>query len=89
MAAFQKGNKLGGRTHGSKNKVTQELREMILSALDKAGGVEYLLAQAKENSSAFLTLIGKVLPTTVSGPNDGAIQHRVVVELVKPQSTDA
>lgn len=40
---------------------------MILNALDKSGGENYLVKQADENPTAFLTLIGKVLPTTLTG----------------------
>jgi len=54
-----------GRPAGSLNKVTGELKEMILNALDGAGGVEYLQRQADENPNAFLSLVGKVLPLTV------------------------
>jgi hypothetical protein len=34
--------------------------------LEGAGGVEYLMKQAGENPTAFLTLLGKVLPLQVS-----------------------
>jgi hypothetical protein len=51
-----------GRPKGSQNKATKELKEMILQALDGAGGVDYLQRQASENPTAFLSLIGKVLP---------------------------
>lgn len=51
-----------GRPKGAPNKTTKALKEMILGALDDAGGQEYLLKQAKENPSAFMALIGKVLP---------------------------
>ena len=45
---------------------------MILTALDEAGGVDYLKRLAIENSSAFASLLGKVLPTTLQGPeSDG------------------
>ena len=40
---------------------------MILAALDKAGGTQYLVDQSKDNPTAFMTLIGKVLPTTLAG----------------------
>jgi hypothetical protein len=56
-----------GRPKGSTNKATKALKDMILSALDQAGGEAYLLAQAKKNPQAFMTLIGKVLPTTIQG----------------------
>ena len=63
MAGRPKGTpKTGGRKKGTTNKVTGTVREMILSALTKAGGETYLVKQAKDNPTAFLTLIGKVLP---------------------------
>jgi len=55
-----------GRKPGVPNKVTRELKEMILAALDNAGGEKYLAQQAIENPTAFMTLVGKVLPLTVN-----------------------
>ena len=65
------GRKTGGRTKGTPNKTTAALKDMILTALDKAGGVKYLQRQADESPTAFLGLVGKVLPMTVSGDKDG------------------
>lgn len=63
--------KTGGRVKGTPNKLTGALKDMILSALDTAGGVNYLVAQAHDNPSAFMTLVGKVLPLQVGGDPDG------------------
>ena len=57
-----KGKKTGGRTQGTPNRVTRELKDMVVAALDKAGGVDYLAAQAEKTPSAFLALLGRVLP---------------------------
>ena len=48
---------------------TKALKDMILGALDDAGGVKYLTERAKDprTASAFLTLVGKVLPLQVAG----------------------
>jgi hypothetical protein len=54
-----------GRPRGSKNKISLPLKQMILTALDEAGGVDYLKRLAIENSSAFASLLGRVLPTTL------------------------
>lgn len=54
-----------GRAKGTPNKATKELKEMILGALDQAGGQEYLAMQAIENPGAFLALVGKVLPKNI------------------------
>jgi hypothetical protein len=51
-----------GRKHGELNKLTREVRNLILGALDKAGGEKYLVRQAHENPVAFLALRGKCLP---------------------------
>lgn len=67
------GKKTGGRKKGSVNKINAALKDMILSALDESGGVDYLKTQAAENPAAFLTLVGKVLPMTVQGPDGSAI----------------
>ena len=56
-----------GRVKGTPNKVTGDLRAMILAALDDAGGQKYLAQQAEANPGAFMTLVGKVLPTTLAG----------------------
>jgi hypothetical protein len=61
---------------------------MILQALDNAGGVDYLERKANDprTASAFLTLVGKVLPMTVQGPGaDGAIVFKAIERrIVKP-----
>lgn len=62
-----------GRKRGVPNKVTGELKEMILTALGEAGGVEYLVRQAEKSPTAFLALVGKVLPLQVTGENGAPI----------------
>ena len=61
----------GGRPKGVPNKLSGELKGMILQALSEAGGVEYLTRQAVETPTAFLSLVGRVLPLQVT---DGAGQ---------------
>jgi hypothetical protein len=68
-----------GRAKGTTNKTTATLKEMILGALDKAGGQEYLYQQAMNNPGAFCTLIGKVLPTQVTGDDGGAVKHAITI----------
>ena len=70
-----------GRKKGVPNKVTADIKAMVLGALDRAGGEEYMLEQARSNPNAFLTLVGKVLPTQITGPNDGPVQISVAETL--------
>jgi hypothetical protein len=65
-----KGIKTGGRKKGTPNKLNAALKDMILTALDESGGVDYLKAQAQNNPTAFLTLVGKVLPMTLQGAGE-------------------
>lgn len=60
-----------GRPKGSLNKPNHDIRQMIVGALDLAGGVHYLARQAEANPVAFMGLIGKVMPLQVTG-RDGA-----------------
>jgi len=57
----------GGSRKGKPNKITAELKDMILKALDQAGGVKYLAKQAEDSPAAFMSLLGKVLPLQVTG----------------------
>jgi hypothetical protein len=72
-----KGFKTGGRQKGTPNKITALLKDEILMAADNAhpeGRVGYLTQQAVDNPSAFLTLLGKVLPVQhAGGEDDGSI----------------
>lgn len=67
--SFIKGQKRPNQGKRGPNKENKALREMILQALadQKGGGVAYLKEQAQENPTAFLSLLGKVLPTTLAG----------------------
>lgn len=74
-----------GRKKGVPNRITRELKDMILGALDEAGGQAYLVQQAERNPGPFLTLVGKVLPMTIQGPGEGG-SHQVTITVtgVKP-----
>lgn len=77
--------KTGGRQKGTTNKLNADIKAMILGALHDAGGREYLARQAEENPAPFMALLGKILPTTLTGPNDGPIQ----VESLTPEQRAA
>ena len=70
MAKFEKGQPRpanAGRKPGSENKLTTDIRAMLEAALDRAGGSDYLFAQAHENPKAFLALLGRLIPSQITG----------------------
>jgi hypothetical protein len=74
-----------GRPKGAQNKVTRAIKDMVAQALDKAGGVDYLIAQAEENPTAFLTLVGKVIPLQVAGELDHNVKVSGALAWKPPQ----
>jgi hypothetical protein len=58
------------------NKLTSDVKTMILAALDQVGGISYLVAQADKTPTAFMTLLGKVLPMSVAGEGGGPLVIR-------------
>ena len=79
-----------GRPKGALNKSTKVLKEAILQAAENShddGLVGYLQLQARENPTAFMTLIGKVLPLQHTG-EDGAdikVIHTIERRIVNAQ----
>jgi len=67
-----------GRPKGAQNKIPLALKEMILRALDKLGGEDYLVTLGVENSSAFASLVGKVLPTTLAPDLSGGAGKTII-----------
>ena len=78
-----------GRPKGVPNKVNALLKDAIVTAAKMAGGsnddkglVNYLRARALDTPGPFLALIGKVLPMTLVGGDEGDGQpvFKVVIE---------
>lgn len=77
-------NLKGGSRKGIPNKINSDIKAMILAALDKAGGADYLLAQSESNPTAFLTLVGKVLPMTLAGDPDHPLVTKIERAILSP-----
>lgn len=83
---FGKGNP--GKPKGATNKVTREVKQMILEALDGAGGVKYLITQAHAKPAAFLALVGKVMPLQITGDEGNPLALSVTVSYVDAKPRD-
>lgn len=70
-----KGGKIpgAGRKPGVPNKLTTDIKELILGALSDVGGRQYLAARALDQPVAFMGLVGKILPLQLTGENGAPI----------------
>lgn len=74
--AFKKGQPRpanAGRKKGTPNKFTRDIKEALLNAFNSVGGETYLTARARRDPRSFLGLLGKLLPTQVTGKDGGPI----------------
>jgi len=69
-----------GRPKGIPNKITGEVKGMIVAALRGVGGEKYLQQQARENPAAFMSLVGRIVPTEVHGPGEDG-EHKATFTL--------
>ena len=73
-----------GRPKGLPNKTSRQIKEMVVGALESAGGQAYLTRCAKDPklAGAFLALVGKVLPLQITGADGGSL--KLAVEWQQP-----
>lgn len=76
-----------GRPKGSLDRGNGAIRQMIVEALDRVGGVEYLVRVAESSPSTFLPLVAKVLPLQVAGDADKNPIRVIVRTSVAPGET--
>lgn len=84
------GKKTGGRKKGTPNKTTALLKDAILSAAEAVGqdgkgklGLEgYLRHVAMTDVKAFSGLLGKVLPTQLTGEDGAPVQIEKIERLI-------
>jgi hypothetical protein len=83
---FVKGCKkspLSGRKKGQLTTDVAQIRGMVAQALHNAGGVEYLVQQAKDNPQSFLSLLGKVLPKEINA--ELTAKHHIIWPINPPR----
>ena len=80
--------KTGGRRKGTPNKLNADVKAMILAALAAKGGQKYLEKQADENPTAFLTLVGKILPLQVTGKDGGPLEHEHRMDVPREETRE-
>ena len=77
------GEKRGGRAKGVPNKLTRTIKAAIEQAFADVGGAKYLARMAEEQPVAFMTLLGKVIPTQLQHSNpDGTLATPTKIVIV-------
>jgi len=60
---FQKGRaKTGGRQAGTPNKVTREVKDALMTALERVNPEDYFEGLAHESPELFVRLVAKLIP---------------------------
>lgn len=62
---------------------------MVEKALHKAGGVDYLVEQARANPVAFMGLVGRVLPLQLAGHDGGKLEVEFRWKDAEPTTIEA
>ena len=78
VGTSRKRPKTGGRAAGTPNKLTADIKSMVLGALAEVGGVAYLADTAATHPAAFLALVGRVLPLQIAGDANQLLIIKVV-----------
>ena len=68
-----KRQKVGGRAKGTPNKVTKAVKEALIESFDEVGGKDYLINMAREYPVAYMSLLGKIIPTEMKSTVEGGI----------------
>jgi hypothetical protein len=83
-----KGFKTGGRTKGTPNKTTTQVKQALNEAFEQMGGVPALVEWGQENPTEFYKLWVKILPVqTNDGETGNAPIGRIEVVTVGQQNT--
>lgn len=72
------GRKTGGRQPGSVNRVTASVKAALEEAFDTSGGIDALVAWARENRTEFYKLYARLLPIDVKAD----FKHRGAVTIM-------
>lgn len=77
-----------GRPKGATNKLTRTIKEAIEQAFDKVGGADYLATMAVQEPVAFMTLLGKVLPTQLNADINANERRTVILQFGISDATE-
>ena len=80
------GRKTGGRTAGTRNKVTAGAKDNIMRVFEMLGGAQGFAEWAEANKTEFYRHYSKLIPTEVTGPGGLPLLSGIKVTFVGPDS---
>jgi len=86
MALYEKGESgnPNGRRKGSRNRLTQGLKDAYLGAFDALGGEQGLIAWGKKNPDLFYGQISKLLPKGIEIKTDQELTINIISNIPEP-----
>lgn len=81
-----KGKKTGGRKKGSPNKTTTAVKEALLDAFERLGGIDSLLHWARSNNTEFYKLWARILPQEINANMSGSLKVGGQVHVYLPDN---
>lgn len=78
------GKKTGGRVKGSVNKQTKEVKQNIIEAFEKLGGVDGFVAWGRDNPTDFYRIYSKLIPVDMQS-SDGSMSGPTTITFVRPE----
>lgn len=67
-----------GRRKGVPNQSTRAVREALVEAFERAGGVDFLVGLAETDPATFARLLARLIPNEIAARVEGAeVIHRV------------
>lgn len=80
--------KTGGRKKGTPNRFTTTIRQAIIASFHEVGGQKWLVKLAKSDPKSYAQLLGKAMPTEISGVDGAPIALEASVGLDLSRLTD-
>ena len=86
---FTDGNRGGpGRPRGTPNAISRDMKEMMFTALDRAGGEDYIFRFAQEHPERFMQIMGRMLPTSAAATMELEVSRCVELPLTEEEKIE-
>ena len=91
MPLYEKGQSGNpqGRRKGSRNRLTQGLKDAYLGAFDSLGGMEGLIVWGKKNPDLFYGQISKMLPKGIEINSESELVINIISNIPEPKALPA